>query len=195
MSTSNVLRESLAGGHVKGAMVRAHLQWLRERLGEQGISRVLAALPRPAAAAIESALASTWCQFEHLILFDKAILALCGRGEGDLLRELGRHSAQVNLTTLYRVFRRDDIHEFFRRGAALHSQFQDFGTCDYEAAGDGHGRILIRNAVCFSPAYCASAIGYYEQVIALHGGAAASVKETNCTCAGADDCTYELRWR
>jgi predicted hydrocarbon binding protein len=37
-------------------------------------------------------------------------------------------------------------------------------------------------------------VGYLEQVIATHGGTAASVTETACQCTGDDRCTFELRW-
>lgn len=194
MPTLNLRRESLAGGRVKGSMVRAHLQFVRDRLGEPALEKVIASLPSSVAAEVQGALASTWCSFESLVLLDRAIAKVAGRDENDLMHELGRHSAQINLSTIYRAFNRDDIHEFFRHSAALHRQFQDFGDCQYENAGPMHCRITIRNAQCYSPAYCASEAGYLEQVIATHGGKNASVTEPACQCAGDDRCTFELRW-
>ena len=79
--------------------------------------------------------------------------------------------------------------------ATLHRQFQDFGDCEYEHTSGTDGRINIRNAVCYSPAYCSSEAGYLEQVIAAHGGTAARVTESACQCAGDDRCTFELRWQ
>lgn len=194
MITSNIRRESLAGGHVKGAMVRAHLQYVRDHHGEPFAARTHAALPAGVAAEIDAALASSWCSFESLVTLDRTIAKVCGRDERALMRELGRYSAQINLTTVYRAFRRDDIHEFFRRGAALHRQFQDFGTTEYEQLAPTRGRISVRNAVCYSPAYCASEAGYLEEVIAIHGGKDASIMESTCLCANDELCTFELHW-
>ena len=191
---TNVRRESLAGGKVKGAMVRAHLQFVRDRLGEAAMTRTLEAIPASVAAEVQGVLTGTWCAFESLVLLDRAIARAAGRDERELMRELGRYSAQINLSTIYRAFHRDDIHEFFRHSATLHRQFQDFGTCEYEHIGEGHGRISVRDAVCFSPAYCSSEVGYLEQVIATHGGTAATVTETSCQCTNDDRCTFELRW-
>lgn len=191
---SNLRRESLAGGRVKGAMVRAHLQFVRDRLGEAVLAETLKALPAAVTAEVQGVLTSTWCSFESLVVLDRTIARVSGREERELMRELGRHSAQVNLSTIYRAFHRDDIHEFFRNSATLHRQFQDFGTCQYEHVGEGHARISIRDAACFSPVYCSSEAGYLEQVIATHGGTAASVTESACQCAGEDRCTFELRW-
>ena len=188
-------RESLTGGRVKGAMVRAHLQFVRDRLGEPALAATLKALPAPVAAEVHGALASTWCAFESLIVLDRTIARVANRDERDLLRELGRYSAEINLSTIYRAFHRDDIHEFFRNSAMLHRKFQDFGDCEYEPVGKTQGRISIRNATCYSPAYCTSETGYLEQVIATHGGTSASVTESACQCAGDDRCTFELGWR
>ena len=194
MMITNARRESLAGGRVKGAMVRAHLQFVRDRLGEPALAQTLKALPPAVAHEIQGLLASTWCTFESLVALDRSIARVAGRDEQELMRELGRYSAQVNLSTIYRAFHRDDIHEFFRNSATLHRQFQDFGDCEYAHVGATHCRISVRNAVCYSPAYCASEAGYLEQVIAAHGGTAASVTESACQCAGDDRCTFELRW-
>jgi predicted hydrocarbon binding protein len=194
MITSNARRESLAGGHVKGSMVRAHLKFVRDRFGDPVAASTVAALPPAVAAEIDGALASSWCTFESLVSLDRAIARACGREENALMRELGRYSAQINLSTVYRAFRRDDIHDFFRRGAALHRQFQDFGTTEYEQVSATRGRIRVRDASCYSPAYCASESGYLEEVIAIHGGKDATIVESTCQCANDAICTFELQW-
>lgn len=191
---TNPRREVLAGGRVKGTMVRAHLQFVRDRLGEPALARTMEALPAGVAAEVNGILVSTWCAFESLVVLDLAIARVAGRDERELMRELGRYSAQINLSGVYRAFHRDDIHEFFRHSATLHRQFQDFGTCEYEQLGETHGRISIRDAVCYSPTYCSSETGYLEQVIATHGGTSASVTESACQCASDDHCTFEMRW-
>ena len=191
---TNVRRESLAGGRVKGAMVRAHLQFVRDRLGEAAMARTLAAVPAPVATEVQGILTGSWCAFESLIVLDRAIARVAGRDERELMHELGRYSAQINLSTVYRAFHRNDIHEFFRHSATLHRQFQDFGTCVYEHVSATHARITVRDAICYSPAYCSSEAGYLEQVIATHGGTAASVTESTCQCANDDRCTFELIW-
>jgi len=194
MTITNLRRESLAGGRVKGAIGRAHLQFVRDRLGEPALALALKGLPPAAASEVQGLLASTWCTFESLVLLDRSIARVAEREERELMRELGRYSAQINLSTIYRAFHRDDIHEFFRNSATLHRQFQDFGDCEYQHIAATHARITIRNAVCYSPAYCSSEAGYLEQVIAAHGGTSASVTESTCQCAGDDRCTFELRW-
>jgi predicted hydrocarbon binding protein len=47
---------------------------------------------------------------------------------------------------------------------------------------------------CFSPVYCASAIGYYEQALLIHHAIPTRVEETSCQCDGDPSCTFELGW-
>jgi predicted hydrocarbon binding protein len=194
MLTSHARREALAGGHVKGSMVRAHLKFVRDRYGDAAVASTVAALPPQVAAEVDGALASSWCTFEGLVSLDRAIARVCQREEHSLMRELGHYSAQINLSTVYRAFRRDDIHEFFRRGAALHRQFQDFGTTEYEQVTATRGRIRVRDATCYSPVYCGSEVGYLEEVIAIHGGKDVTIMESTCQCASDEICTFELHW-
>lgn len=101
---SSLRHESLAGGRVKGAMVRAHLQFIREQLGEPALALTLKALPLAVAAEVQGILASTWCTFESLVVLDRTIARVAGRDERELMRELGRYSARINLSTIYRAF-------------------------------------------------------------------------------------------
>ena len=187
-------REYLGGGHVKGSMVRAHLQWVRQNFGEEQEKAIVASLPPENGREVDGLLASTWCSLESLVRLDRAIAAATGRNESELMSELGRASAEINLSTVYRAFRRTEIHDFFQRSAALHKQFQDFGVSTYIADGDTQGTMTIRDAGAFSSVFCASSGGYYAEVIRLHGGNAPTAEETACVCAGDAACVWQLRW-
>jgi len=50
-------------------------------------------------------------------------------------------------------------------------------------------------ARCYSPIWCASALGYYEQVIVMHGGTLVTVEEVLCQCDGDEECAFRLQWR
>ena len=126
-----------------------------------------------------------------VVTLDRAMAQQFGNS---ILKDLGRFSAKINLETTYRLYKREDIHEFFRRSAGLHSQFQDFGTVEYERSNDHGGRMIHGGYACFSPTYCSSAIGYYEEALRIHGGRNVIVTESSCQCAGDASCTFVLRW-
>jgi hypothetical protein len=191
MEVRAALREVLSGGHVKGGMIRAHLDWVRRNQGEAALAQLVSSLPTHVTAEISAALPSSWCAFESVVALDRAIARQFGN---NVLKDLGRFSARINLDTTYRLYKREDIHDFFRRSAALHAQFQDFGTADYEQTGDHSGRMMHGQYKCFSPTYCASAIGYYEEALRVHGGRNTIVTEISCQCGGDSTCTFVLRW-
>ena len=147
------LREVVTGGRVKGGMVRAHLDWLRRTHSDDAATKLLRSLPQHVAAEIATVLPSSWCSFESVVTLDRAIALQYGN---NVLKDLGRFSAKINLDTTYRLFKREDIHEFFKRSAALHAQFQDFGTAFYERSNDHGGRMIHSGYACFSPTYCSS---------------------------------------
>lgn len=189
--TAARLREVVTGGHVKGGMIRAHLDWLRRNSGEAAMTKLIQSLPPHISAEISSALPTSWISFEAVVTLDRAIAQQHGN---NVLKDLGRFSAKINLDTTYRLYKREDIHEFFRRSASLHAQFQDFGTAAYEQSNDHGGRMIHTGYACFSPTYCASAIGYYEEALRIHGGRNVIVTESRCQCAGDSDCTFVMRW-
>ena len=186
------MREQLKGCRVKGGIVRAHLDWLRRNHSEEAFARVFTLLPPATASEVQSALSSSWVAFESLVLLDRAIASVAGRGFN--MRQLGRFSANQNLSTTYRLFRRADIHDFFRRSATLHDQFQDFGREEYVVVAERAGRIIHRQYSCFSADYCESAAGYYEEVITMHGGEMPEVAHGQCVARGASECVFDLSW-
>lgn len=186
------MNEQLGGCRVKGGIIRAHLDCGRETLGEEAVKKVIGRLPAAAAQEVRTALSSTWVSFETLMLLDRAIVAAAGASV--TMRDLGRFSAKQNLSTTYRAFQRADIHEFFRRSASLHDQFQDFGREEYVEAGERAGRIIHHEYRCFSADYCESARGYYEVVMEMHGGKQVSATHSQCVARAARECVFELRW-
>jgi len=185
------MKEQLEGGRIKGGIPRAHLDWVRQQRGDRGVEEVLNRLPEKVADDLRHVLATMWFPFRFLILLDRAIAEVHVESA---IREIGRWSAQQNLSTTYRMFRRQDIHDFFERSAALHSQFQDFGIEVYQKTGENAGKITHRDYATYSPVYCESACGYYEQVMKIHGASKAVVDHPACLGRGAKECVFDLRW-
>jgi len=191
----SVEREYLAGGKVKGSVLRAHIAWIRERATPLQLEALEAELPSEARSMLSSVLlTTTWYPFSWLVELSRGAVDILGHGERPILREAGRISAGMNLDTIFRAFERDDLHKFFRFSALLHTQFQDFGSATYEQVGPTHGRMHHRHYRCFSPYYCESAIGYYEECARIHGVSGITVGEINCQCLDEPTCTFDIRW-
>jgi hypothetical protein len=179
---------------VKGSMIRAHLDWVRDHASRDEIIELFETLPAEVRRQAATVLAASWYDFAMLIAIDRTILALFGANDERFLEQLGKYSAQRNLSAVSRFFQRDDVHELFTRTALLHRQFQDFGTAEYTRLTPGSGRIQHLEYVSFSPLYCASALGFYRECVALHGGRDVQITETQCQCAGDLACTFVIAW-
>lgn len=188
------LREILTGGHVKGAIVRTHVLWVRRHRGEDGEDRLQESFPSDLRKELECIIPSDWYPFETLVRLDRLIIELFGDSNTDLPRELGRYSAHLNLSVPFRSYRREEIGAFFRESAALHSLFQDFGTVECIDTGERKVSMVHSGYACFSPLFCASGLGYYEQAIVEHRAQPLRVEETSCQCRGDGTCTFEVEW-
>lgn len=180
---------------VKGTMLQAHLEWavrqqpdVRERiapkLGEQSRGYVTG-----------QHLVTDWVPFRCLVEIDRAIAQSLGLSVEEACRQLGHHSASMNLAGVYKSYVADEPHRFFDRGARLHDRFQNFGHAEYEQAGERSGRMRITGYYEYSPVYCASGTGYYQGCLEfMKVPGPIRVVETTCQCAGDEACTYELSW-
>ncbi len=187
-------RETTTAGRVKGSVVRAHVQWVRDYFGDRVMARVLSVMPPAAAVEANGTVDAAWCSFETLMHLDGAILEVCGARDAQLARELGRYTAHVTLTASSRSFRPEDIHRFCRCSAVADALLQERGALSYEEVTDRHGRIIVSGTRAVSPLFCMGVSGYYEQILTAHGGREVSVVEPTCQCRGEDACAFELRW-
>jgi uncharacterized protein (TIGR02265 family) len=188
-------REALDQGRLKGGIIQAHLKWAVERHGAEVTEAIRSSVSEQTAKVVLGpVLATLWYPFRTLIELDRALAKISGDDQAATYHELGRYSAEINLTTIYKAFAHGQPHEFFRREARLHRQFLDFGEVVYSQSEPTACRLTMREYPCYSKVFCQSAEGYYERAAELHGGDSVRVAESECICEGADGCTYEIAW-
>lgn len=193
---ANTTREILAGGMIKGGMMAAHVAFATKDRSPEEITRFWSLLPHEVRmAAGGMLLAIKWYPFTHLIAVDRAIVDVYGHGHIDILRAVGAHSARLNLGGVYKAYRRESIHDFLENNARLLPQFQDFGQAAYVKTGALAGSMIITGYSSYSPLYCASAIGFYQEALQIHDARDVHVEETSCQCRGDRGCTFSLRWK
>ncbi|MEO8035717.1 MAG: hypothetical protein ABI837_14875 [Acidobacteriota bacterium] len=188
-------RELTGRGRVKGGMLKAHVRWVTDHHSPSEVEKFWEAVPEATRTAVGSFILDvSWYAFADLMAIDRAIIEVFGDGDDKLARDLGRYSAQLNLTGTYKAYRRAVAHEYCERSARVHSSFQDFGSLEYRKTGETSCEMIHSGYSSYSPLFCKSALGYYEEAITLNGGLHASVRETTCQCRGDAACTFVLTW-
>jgi hypothetical protein len=175
-------------------MLNAHLSWAREQIGED-LGCLRPHLDAESLKFVDSqVLSMSWVPLRSLVTIDKAIAALVGGKPDEVFKELGRHSAARNLSGIYKSFVSDEPHRFFSQ-IAVHNAFQNFGKPSYEEISERSGRITLSQYLEYSPVYCASAMGFYEEALkVMKAPGPIIVTETSCQCAGDQACSYDLKW-
>jgi predicted hydrocarbon binding protein len=188
--------EKLSGqAAVKGTMLHAHLAWAAAR----SRGHATAGAPTLDAECLRllrgDFLDTDWVPFRCLVQIDRALAATAAMPPEQVFRELGRHSASLNLAGAYKSFVADEPHRFFEKAARLNDRFQNFGRCAYQRLGERHGRMRHEGYEEYSPVYCASGLGYYEGALTLmNAPGPVHVFEIACQCAGDPACVFDLSW-
>jgi predicted hydrocarbon binding protein len=179
---------------VKGVMFGGRKQFLVDNLGDQGFSEFVAKLSPRTAGYTKVPLASSWCEFASLIELDRAVHDALKAKYPNVLALIGAASAELGIGKVYKSLDNTELTKFLESQALFHSQFQKFGQVKFEKTPSG-GRMICSDYPCYSPVFCASAIGFYMESILRHGGNEPSVTETKCMTLGDPSCVFEMHWK
>ena len=181
---------------VSATILQAHLSWAEEKWGQAAAARLGPVLEDEARSLVGRSLAPTeQILFRDLVRVARGIAAVDGGDQETVYFELGRHSARLNLGGAYKSFVPETPHRFFEQMNFLHRTFQNFGQSTYEKVGARSGRIRLEEYAEYSPMFCISGRGYYEEALRMmKAPGPISVTETTCQCAGDAHCMFELSW-
>lgn len=183
-----------ATAKVKGVMFGGRRQFLLDTLGTEEFNTFLEKLTPRTRGYVRTPLASSWCEFESLVELDRAIHEELKAKHPNVLALIGAASAELGIGRIYRSLDSEELVQFLENNALFHDQYQKFGTVRFEKTTNG-GRMIYANYPCYSPVYCASAIGYFMECMLRHGAKEPKVTETKCQCHGDKSCTFEMTWR
>ncbi len=181
---------------MKGSALASRVLWIQLGHGAAGLAKVRAeaspALAETLDPGVEKARGYPLRQFYELnALIDQKF----GAGDLALVRELGRHGADANLTTIYRLFYKvGTTHWILGRAVRLWSAHYDTGYLEV-LTGDARAATLrIHNFALPDRVHCLSVLGWTERSIELSGGKRVEAAETRCRTRGDDVCQIETSW-
>jgi uncharacterized protein (TIGR02265 family) len=182
---------------VKGSVLRSRLALVEEIAPVGGVERVLARLPAPDRAALQSLLASSWYPFDLGRRLDEAIVQELGGGRPEFFEKLGEASAEKNLGpegVHKRFLVAGDPQAFLAKAPLIYSYYYDQGRREYQRVGDNEAVLTTHDAETFSAPDCATVVGWYRKALEMCGAKSPRILEEECRAKGGAVCRYRLRW-
>ncbi|EDM80899.1 hypothetical protein PPSIR1_28353 [Plesiocystis pacifica SIR-1] len=132
---------------VSGHVIRSRYMYVRQA-GDEAYQKILAELGPAGKDMMDGGpLETVWYPFDVFVELNVAVDKVLGRGDMQLVEELGRFSCEHNLTGIYRIFFRFGNLNFLldRAAKAWHSQF-DFGTMTVHRDPNDRHRVTLKLA-------------------------------------------------
>lgn len=182
--------------NVKGTAFSSRLLWVRLNHGQEGLERLAAAVESDLAAVLrDGAVMSKWYPFEQFVELNLAIDRMYGRGDLSLIKNLGRHGADANLTTIYRLFYKvGTVKWILARASRLWGLHYDSGNLYIDLYPGREVGLRIEDFESPHRAHCLSVLGWAERSIELSGGADVKIAETACRTRGGPACRFRASW-
>jgi hypothetical protein len=182
--------------NVKGSALSSRVLWVQLGHGAPGVDRLLSQVSPELRASVEPGVnKAKWYPLEQFIELIVAIDRLFGKGDLSLVRELARHGADANLTTIYRLFYKvGTTHWILGRAVRLWSAHYDTGYLEVMTRGPKTAVLRIRGFDTPHTVHCQSVMGWAERSIELSGGKQVTSEETKCRTRGDEWCQIETVW-
>ncbi len=185
-------------GKVKGSLLLARIKYLRAR-GRESAERVLRRLSSTDQVLIRGVvLPNMWYPGDVLLRLDSTIAAILSSGDRKtMFLDMGRFSADTNLGpsgAQRHHLRQDDPHHLLGEVPGIFASQHGSGRRTYERLRDRAAVIRTFDADETDAEDCLTAVGWLERGIALSGGRAPRVIETQCRASGAAHCEYRCEW-
>jgi hypothetical protein len=182
---------------IKGTIIAARRDFVKEHFGEEAWIKVVDALPPEDQGKIKGAiLSATWYPFEIGSRLDKAIVNVLGKGKESFFQELGAESARRSLTREHKSFVTNSNPQMFMKKADLIYKFYyDAGYREYKETGPVSGVITTYDSETYSVPDCLTVIGWYKEALKICGAKDITAVEEECRAKGGSCCRYKFQWR
>jgi hypothetical protein len=182
--------------NVKAQGLLHGLAWIREKFGEAGVEKVLAACSPAVRDRCATAIALDWIPFAELVEFLTVADRQLGTGDGSVAEAIGAASARVNLRhlALRLAFFLGRPEFLMRRVTGIWRQYNEQGEMVVREFVSG--RMLAELSGLPSPDWylCSSITGWLHEAGLATGMRALSTKHLECRGRGEAHCYWELRW-
>ncbi len=183
--------------NVKGSAIASRVLWVRLHHGEEGVARLCESLsPAARAVVLEPPHKATWYPFPIFVELNVIIDRVFGCGDLALVRELGRHGADANLTTVYRLFFMIGTPSWILdRAARLWDMHYDSGKLLIVRYPGNEIEARILDHATPHVTHCLSVFSWCERSMELSGAKELRAEELRCRTRGDADCAFHGTWK
>lgn len=180
----------------KGFILQSRLAFVRERFGDSAVEKVLALLPEGDRATLRGLiLISSWYPLELAIRLDEAIGAAFGERSEQALRDLGRRSADDNLTKFQGSFIQGKTPgAFLALAPAVYRMYYETGGREYQPRTPTSGELITTGAEGVTAGDCLTVMGWYERALEMTGAKHPRLTHPECVARGGKVCRYAVTW-
>ncbi|MBL8149498.1 MAG: hypothetical protein JNN15_06185, partial [Blastocatellia bacterium] len=188
---------------IHGSIIGSRLLYAEHRWGAAARRQLVGILPPKEKKLAESRIyENCWVDFYLLDRIDKAIIAISKQDhlqESDVLRDVGRFSADYNYSRLPAKLISLTPDELLRNAVRIKALFQDFGHCHTEEVLETDERLKgLAVVYCYSndlpESYSETGIGFLERLVELLGYKVASIKKQAVIFNDSITYHYEIFW-
>lgn len=187
----------LGDGKIKGSVLLARLEFIKEHGGERTHQSVIAKLsPDDKTTLGGLILPVSWYDIGIELRLDKAIAEVISPNDpARPFLALGRTSAEKNLAQYQTDFvERGNPHRILSMAPQIYRLYYDKGRRTYEKTGEKSAVLRTFEASTVTVEDCLTICGWHQRAIELSGGTAVLVNETKCRTRGYDCCEYKCEW-
>lgn len=181
---------------VKGTAVLSSATYLKELLGEESFIELLGELSPEARKVFSGTILSAgWYEFSFVLELMKRAETRLPRGARSLAWEMGRHSAESGLKTVYKIFFKvADVGFILKRASTVFSNYYDSGTMTVAAQDHGTATLVVTGFDQPSTYGCDRLLGWMEKLLELTGAKNIRMSHPKCRVRGDDRCEYRGHW-
>jgi hypothetical protein len=183
---------------VKGILLTAWMDFLRNRYGQSTVAETVEALAPEERLLLSSPfLPSSWYPYKTLHALRKVTRPLAGRTEENLSAEIGSFMAEYVFTGVYHsLLVKDPIKQVTKFSWIKDFFFREARTLETEMTGERSCIVRYRYESGASPtrAICESLIGFWSRTLELAGASGVRCTHPKCVANKAAFCEFVFDW-
>ncbi len=181
---------------IKGTAIRATINYIKLNLNEEQIRNLKNLLLPDSLNFFEKPIISNeWYNVEPLIDIMDKVPNILKKENKKVWWEMGRHSCEDGLTTVYRVFYKLGSPEFIlKRASTVWNNYYSEGIFYIISHSTNLAHVQIREISFPHPCLCTRISGWMERAIEISGGRNVILKHTLCKFQGGNVEEWKANW-